>query len=144
MKRRLALSSSPSLHPTLVAFSVIVNAMYRGGVLGAADVNTSLDASMLAGGGGDLNTTARLEARKSLSSSHGGRGSLFRGGAVPSAKKPAFGVGRPSLAVKENADKCVRGKLFCLLFPLCWLLPASLSPPRFRPLASPPHPTIGA
>ena len=77
--------------------------MLSRGALGAHDANASaLDASMLGGGGGDLNTTARLESRKSLSSSQ--RGSFFQKG-VPSAKKPTFGAGRPSLAVKENGDK---------------------------------------
>ena len=77
----------------------------------ARDANASVDLSML-GGGGDINTTARLgEARKSLSSSQIGRGSFVRGGGgggggPASAKKSMFGAGRPSIAL-QGGDKCV-------------------------------------
>jgi hypothetical protein len=76
------------------------------------DANASMDASMLGGGGGgDINTTARLDTRKSLSSSQIGRGSFVRGGGggggPASAKKSMFGAGRPSIAL-QGGDKCVR------------------------------------
>lgn len=74
-----------------------------GGALGVGDLNSSLDASMLSMGG--LDTTARLEARKSLSSSGLGRASFVKA-APGTAKKPAFGVGRPSIASKENVERC--------------------------------------
>ena len=61
-----------------------------------------LDVSMLSVGGGcgEINTTARMGGhRESLSSSQFGRGSFVRpGGAPPSAKKPVFASGRPSMA----------------------------------------------
>ena len=79
-----------------------------GAALGAGDLNASLDASMLSAAGG-LDTTARLEARKSLSSSGLGRASFIK--TAPSAKKQPFAAGRPSLA-KENAggDRCACGQ----------------------------------
>jgi len=80
-----------------------------GGALAAADLNGSLDASALSFGGG-VDTTARLDARKSLSSSGLGRASFLAKAPAPgTAKKPAFGVGpRASMAAKENGgDRCV-------------------------------------
>jgi hypothetical protein len=74
------------------------------GALGLGDLNASLDASHISAGGG-LDTTARLEARKSLSSSAVGRMSFIKA-APGTAKKPTFGVGRPSIASKENVDRC--------------------------------------
>lgn len=85
---------------------------------GALDLNSSslggaalggLDSSMLSMGGGcgDIDTTARLGARASLSASQFGPGSFVRpGGAPPSAKKPAAAHGRPSLALQPG-DRCV-------------------------------------
>jgi hypothetical protein len=85
---------------------------------GALDLNSSslggaalggLDSSMLSMGGGcgEIDTTARLGARASLSASQFGRGSFVRpGGAPPSAKKPAAAHGRPSLALQPG-DRCV-------------------------------------
>ena len=79
-----------------------------GGALGLGDLNASLDASMCSVGG--LDTTARLEARKSLSSSGVGRASFIKAAPGTATKRPAFGVGRPSMAAnnKENGDRCAR------------------------------------
>ena len=81
---------------------------------GTVDLNASslggLDSSMLSMGGGcgDINTTAHLEARKSLSSSQFGRGSFVKpSGAPPSSKKPVFPSGRPSMA-HQLGDRCVQ------------------------------------
>ncbi len=107
------------------------SAMRRFG--GTVDLNASslggLDSSMLSMGGGcgEVNTTAHLEARKSLSSSQFGRGSFVKpSGAPPSTKKPAFPSGRPSMA-HQLGDRCVqpppgwaRGQLF-FYFLLCLL-----------------------
>ena len=65
---------------------------------GQVDLNSSslgLDASMLSMGCEAIDTTARLDARKSLSSSQVGRSSFIRP-APPSAKK-SLATGRPSL-----------------------------------------------
>ena len=75
----------------------------NGDVLGVGDLNGSLDASMMSIGN-NVDTTARLESRKSLNlnSSGLGRMSFIKSAAMPtgSAKKPMFG--RPSIAMKEN------------------------------------------
>ena len=89
----------------------------NGDVLGVGDLNGSLDASMMSIGN-NVDTTGRfgLESRKSLNlnSSGLGRMSFIKSGVVPtgSAKKPMFG--RPSIAMKENNDRCVIVQLlFC-------------------------------
>jgi len=73
---------------------------------GPVDLNSSslgLDASMLSMGCEAIDTTARLDSRKSLSSSQIGRSSFVRP-APPSAKKSLL-TGRPSLM--PGGDRCV-------------------------------------
>lgn len=76
------------------------------------DINTSigggLDASMLSCD--NIDTTARLDSRKSLSSSQFGRNSFIKPGAPPSAKKSLAVPGRPSLM--PGGDRCVLGTHF--------------------------------
>lgn len=101
------------------------------GALGLGDLNASLDASHISTGGG-LDTTARLESRKSLSSSAVGRMSFIKS-APGTAKKPTFGVGRPSIASKENVDRCGEPQE-CASAPRGHLTP---SLPSARPYSNP-------
>jgi len=81
------------------------------GVLGMADLNGSLDSSMLSVG--NVDTTARLEARKSLNLNSSGVGRMsFIKSAPGTVKNTVLGIGRLSMASKEN-DRCVRGYVCC-------------------------------